>query len=430
MISNQQVIELGNALLLKVQLPSQTESEALHALEELASLATTVGCQVKDQIIQARPQIHPATFVGKGKLSAIKEVIHHFDINLVIVDGTLTPKQGKNLEDSLKCMVWDRTQLILEIFGKNAKTHEAKKQIELARLQYMLPRLVGMWAHLDRERGGIGTSRGMGEKQIETDRREIRSRIAHLKGTIKQVETEREIQKKRRDDCLKVSLIGYTNAGKSTVMNALTESSLLVEDKLFATLDSTTRLLDEKNRPQILLSDTVGFIKNLPHELVASFRSTLEVVRDADLLFHVVDISALDYEEHIDTALQVLDELGANCIPRIMVFNKIDRIENQTQLFIMKKQYPDALFISAQSEAVTKLREQIIHFFDQKMETVKICLDYQHSYNLAHIYEWSRVDNINYMDDGIHLTLTASSDNLSRLRHHIGSSHFQGEQIS
>ncbi|MBF0287484.1 MAG: GTPase HflX [SAR324 cluster bacterium] len=431
MISDHQVIELGNALLLKVQLPSHTESEALQALEELASLATTVGCQVKEQIIQARPQIHPATFVGKGKLSIIKEAIHHFDIHLVIVDGLLTPKQGKNLEDSLKCMVWDRTQLILEIFVNNAKTHEAKKQIELARLQYMLPRLVGMWAHLDRERGGIGASRGMGEKQIETDRRVIRSRIAHLKEDIIHVENERNIQKKRRSHCLKVSLIGYTNAGKSTVMNALTESALLVENKLFATLDSTTRMLDEKNRPQILLSDTVGFIKNLPHELVASFRSTLEVVRDADLLFHVIDVSAADYEEHITTTLQVLDELEANRIPRIMVFNKIDQIKSPTQLLIMKKQYPQALFVSAQNDDVAKkLRKKIIQFFDQKMKTVSICLDYQESHNLAHVYEWSRVDQIDYMDDGIHLTLTAPSGNLSRLRHQIGSSHFQGEQAS
>lgn len=417
-------------MLLAVQLPSDTEGETHLAIEELTSLATTVGCNVIDHIVQVRPQIHPATFIGKGKLGEVKDAIHRHDIDLIIVNGPLTPKQGKHLEDRLKCMVWDRTQLILEIFAQNAKTHEAKLQIELAQLQYMLPRLIGLWAHLDRERGGVGTtSRGMGEKQIETDRRVINSRIAHLKEEIKHVVRERQTQKKRRRDCLKVSLLGYTNAGKSTIMNALTESGVLVEDKLFATLESTTRMLDEKSRPQILMSDTVGFIKDLPHELVASFRSTMEVIRDADLLFHVVDVSSPEYEEHIETALTVLDELEANCIPRLLVFNKIDQVENPAHLLILRKKYPEALFVSAYSSDITELRKKIIIFFEKKMKTVEICLDYQHTHNLAQIYEWSRVDQINYKDDGIHLKLTSSSGNLNRLRHHIGTSYFQGVQL-
>lgn len=425
MINHKKAVEPKQALLLSVQRLSQSEQETLRSLEELSSLATTVGYDVVAQIIQPRPQIHPATFVGKGKILEIKDTVHCSKINLVIVDGLLSPKQGKNLEDALKCMVWDRTQLILEIFSQNAKTSEAKRQIELAQLQYMLPRLVGLWAHLDRERGGIGASRGMGEKQIETDRRVISMRIAHLKEELKHVAVERKIQKKRRNDCLKVSLIGYTNAGKSTIMNALTDSELLVEDKLFATLESTTRLLDEKSRPPILLSDTVGFIKNLPHELVASFRSTLEVIRDADLLFHVVDINAVDHEEHIETALQVMDDLGANCIPRLLVFNKIDQVENLTRVPIFRKKYPEASFVSASSGDVVELRENIIRFFEKKMRTVEVLLDYQNTGNLSHIYEWSRVDQINYEDDGIHLTLTSSSGNLNRLRHHIGSTYFQ-----
>lgn len=420
-------VERIPAVLLTVQLPSQAAPETHRSLEELASLATTVGCEVMAKIIQARPHLHPATFVGKGKISQIKEVVHRFKIDLVIVDGALTPKQGKNLATAVKCMVWDRTQLILEIFSQNAKTYEAKRQIELAQLQYMLPRLVGMWAHLDRERGGIHASRGMGEKQIETDRRVIGARIAHLKEALKQMAKERNTQKKRRNDCLKVSLIGYTNAGKSTIMNALTDSALLVEDKLFATLESTTRLLDEKNRPKILLSDTVGFIKNLPHELVASFRSTLEVIRDADLLFHVVDVNAVDHEEHIETALKILDDLEAKFIARLLVFNKIDQVTLATRIPMLKRKYPDAVFVSATAGEVSDLREKIIWFFEKKMKTVEIRLDYQNSHNLSHIYTWSRVDQIHYEEDGIHLTLTSSSGNLNRLRHRIGTAYFQEE---
>ena len=337
MINNKKKVAPNQALLLSVQLFSQSEQETYQSLEELTSLATTVGFEVATQFIQPRPQIHPATFVGKGKIAEIKAAVRADRINLVIVDGLLSPKQGKNLESAIQCMVWDRAQLILEIFAQNAKTYEAKRQIELAQLQYMLPRLVGLWAHLDRERGGIGASRGMGEKQIETDRRVIKTRIAHLKEELKQVANERNVQKKRRSDCLKVSLIGYTNSGKSTIMNALTDSELLVEDKLFATLESTTRLLDEKNRPKILLSDTVGFIKNLPHELVASFRSTLEVIRDADLLFHIVDINAIDYQDHIETALHVLEDLNALCIPQLLVFNKIDQVKSRIRVSIFRK---------------------------------------------------------------------------------------------
>lgn len=418
-------MEPPTALLLAVQRPSQKEQETLRSLEELASLATTLGCEVMPPIIQLRPQIHPATYVGKGKISQIKESVHRLGVDVVIVDGTLNPKQGKNLESALQCMVWDRTQLILEIFSQNAKTSEAKRQIELAQLQYMMPRLVGLWAHLDRERGGIHASRGMGEKQIETDRRVIGARIGHLKEELKQVAKDRKIQKKRRKDCLKVSLIGYTNTGKSTIMNALTDSELLVEDKLFATLDSTTRLLDEKNRPKILLSDTVGFIKNLPHELVASFLSTLEVIRDADLLVHVVDANALDCGEHIETALNVLDELAANTIPKLLAFNKIDQVADPTRLPILQRRYPEAVFISALEGGVAELRQKIMRFFDKKMKTVEILLDYRHSHNLSHIYDWSRVDQINYKDDGIHLTLTSFSDNLNRIRHRIGTDYFQ-----
>ena len=311
-----------NALLLSLQL-DQTSQEAHQSLEELASLVVSLGAKVADRIIQNRPQIHPAYFFGTGKLSQIKEVLHQKCADAVIVDASLTPKQTRNLEQKWKRPVLDRTQVILEIFARNARTREAKLQIELAQTEFLMPRLAGLWKHLDRERGGIGVSRGGGEKQIENDRQYLRRRISKLRDEIKRIEKERNTQKKRRVQCLNVSLVGYTNAGKSTVMNRLTDSHVLVENRLFATLDSTTRLMEEDFRPKILLSDTVGFIKNLPHELVAAFRSTLGTIRDADLLLHVIDASS-DFEDHIQTTHQVLSQMDADCIPVLKVFNKID----------------------------------------------------------------------------------------------------------
>ncbi|MEC8223094.1 MAG: GTPase HflX, partial [SAR324 cluster bacterium] len=229
-----------NALLLSLQL-EQTSQEAHQSLEELASLVVSLGARVADRIIQNRPQIHPAYFFGTGKLSQIKEVLHQKCADAVIVDASLTPKQTRNLEQKWKRPVLDRTQVILEIFARNARTREAKLQIELAQAEFLMPRLAGLWKHLDRERGGIGVSRGGGEKQIENDRQYLRRRISKLRDEIKRIEKERNTQKKRRVQCLNVSLVGYTNAGKSTVMNRLTDSHVLVENRLFATLDSTTR---------------------------------------------------------------------------------------------------------------------------------------------------------------------------------------------
>ena len=299
----------------------------------------------------------------------------------------------------------------------------------MAQSEYLLPRLAGLWKHLDRERGGIGASRGTGEKQIEKDRQFLRQRITRLKSQLKRVEKERNTQKQRRSNCLLVSLIGYTNAGKSTIMNALTDSGLLVENRLFATLDSTTRLLEEDSRPKVLLSDTVGFISNLPHELVAAFRSTLATVKDADLLLLIIDASG-NIDEHFQTTTEVLADLDAASIPILKVFNKIDQI-SPTRLLMLEKLYPEAIFVSAitveknRQEKITtfieKLRKQILLFFDERMKTVTIRLDYQHSQQLANIYEWSRVDNIEYQDEGMFMTLTAIPGNLERLRHHLGS---------
>jgi GTP-binding protein HflX len=417
-----------NVLLLSLHLPENSRSDIDHSIDELHALSYSLGAVVCDELVQQRSEPHPAYFFGKGKLEQIKDLIHLHSISLLITDGQLSPKQAQNLEKSLHRPILDRTQLILEIFGRNARSREAKLQIELAQSEYLLPRLLGMWRHLDRERGGIGVSRGTGEKQIEKDRQILRRRIAHLKEDLKRVDRERSNQRKRRSSCLQVSLVGYTNAGKSTIMNTLTHSDLLVENKLFATLDSTTRLLEEDSRPKILLSDTVGFIRNLPHELVASFHSTLETIRDADLLLHVLDVGA-EFEQHINTTLGVLDDIEAVGIPKILVFNKIDQL-NPIEKAVLRRNYPEAVFVSAANGQVSDLQEAIIHFFERRMETVQVQLSYQHSRRLAKIYEWSRVNKIDYRDDGIFLELTAIPSNLQYLRHHLPEAQFEQVELT
>ncbi len=417
------------ALIVSLQLPHKSNAEVQSSLEEMSSLTYSLGGEVAGKIVQARSQIHPAYFFGKGKLDEIKLTLKNEAVDALLVDNQLSPKQTQNLEKILECEVLDRTQVILEIFAKNARTREAKLQIGLAQAEYLLPRLVGLWKHLDRERGGIGASRGTGEKQIEKDRQFLRQRITRFKAQLERVDKERNTQKQRRSNCLQVSLIGYTNAGKSTIMNALTNSGLLVEDRLFATLDSTTRLLEEDTRPKVLLSDTVGFISNLPHEVVAAFRSTLSTVKDADLLLEIVDASN-NIDEHLQTTADVLEDLDSLSIPIIKVFNKIDRI-SPTRLLMLEKMYPEAVFVSVKNSAenghdnssslVDIIRKKILHFFDERMKTVTIRLDYLHSQQLANIYEWSRVDNIDYQEGGIMMTLTTIPGNLERLRHHLGS---------
>jgi GTP-binding protein HflX len=291
--------------------------------------------------------------------------------------------------------------------------------VSLAQLEYMLPRLVGLWAHLDRERGGIMGSKGAGEKQIDIDRSLIRSRIAKMKKELAHVTQERSTQRKRRNDCLLVSLVGYTNAGKSTLMNRLTDAEVLVEDRLFATLDSTTRVMERDARPQILLSDTVGFIRNLPHELVASFRSTLESVREADLLLHVVDLSHAQYEEHMKTTEAVLTEIGAAGVPRLLVFNKIDRIQDKSALLLARRRYPEAEFVSALKDDPAPLKGRVAAFFAKRMVTTPFTLGYQDAQELAKIYRWGRVDELRYEEDGIHMLVTSTPANLERIRAHV-----------
>ena len=355
-----------NAVLVGVITQEQTEEQTKEYLSELAFLAETAGAQPVRKFFQRLPYPNPRTFIGQGKLEEIARYLSdNEEVGMVIFDDELSPLQLKNIENELHVKVLDRTSLILDIFAKRAQTAHAKTQVELAQYQYLLPRLTRMWTHLERQRGGIGM-RGPGETQIETDRRIILNRISHLKEELKQIDRQKSVQRKNRGKLVRVALVGYTNAGKSTLMNLLSKSDVFAENKLFATLDTTVRKVIDKNIP-FLLSDTVGFIRKLPHNLIESFKSTLDEVREADLLVHVVDISHPNFEEQIEIVNATLKEIDSCNKPTILLFNKIDafsfvekepddltpmRKENisleELQKTWMAKKQLDCIFVSAQ----------------------------------------------------------------------------------
>lgn len=310
------------AVLVGVILPSQKEQEITDYLDELEFLTETAGAITLKRFIQKVDEPNPRTFIGSGKVQEILRYIDENDVDMVIFDDELTPTQLRNLEYEFKRKVLDRTNLILDVFAQRAKTAYAKTQVELAQYQFLLPRLKRMWTHLERQRGGIGL-RGPGEREIETDRRIIRNRIATLKEELSKIDRQMVTQRKNRGSVVRVALVGYTNVGKSTIMNLISKSDVFAENKLFATLDTTVRKVVIGNLP-FLLSDTVGFIRKLPHQLVESFKSTLDEVRESDLLLHVVDISHPNFEEQIDIVNQTLHEIGGGNKPTILVFNKID----------------------------------------------------------------------------------------------------------
>lgn len=313
---------MERAIFVSVITPNNTEEQVTEYLDELEFLAETAGAQGVRRFVQKVDRPNSKTYVGSGKLEEIKAFIVENEIPLVIFDDELSPSQLRNLERELECRILDRTNLILDIFAQRAKTAYAKTQVELAQYQYLLPRLTRMWTHLERQRGGIGM-RGPGETQIETDRRIILDKISRLKDQLKKIDKQMASQRGNRGNMVRISLVGYTNVGKSTLMNLLAKSEVFAENKLFATLDTTVRKVVIENVP-FLLSDTVGFIRKLPHQLVESFKSTLDEVREADILMHVVDISHPNFEEQIKVVKNTLQEIGAGKKPTFMVFNKID----------------------------------------------------------------------------------------------------------
>ena len=308
----------------------QSKEQVKDYLAELEFLAATLGVRVVNSFTQRLEKPDVRTFVGKGKLEEIKSVIKAEKIDKIIFDDDLTPSQLRNLEKVLKCQIYDRSLLILDIFLKRAQTSRAKTQVELARYQYLLPRLTRMWTHLERQRGGTGTRGGAGEKEIETDRRIIRNQITVLRKKLEKIEKQQMTQRKSRQNMVRVALVGYTNVGKSTLMRLLTKADVLAEDKLFATVDSTVRKMVVHSVP-FLISDTVGFIRKLPHHLIESFKSTLDEIREADVLLHVIDISHPSFEEQTEIVNKMLLEICGEQKPTILVYNKIDRINGQFQ---------------------------------------------------------------------------------------------------
>jgi len=309
-------------ILVGISMGKDGKDKVTEYLDELKFLVDTAGGVVEGRFVQNLDFPNPKTYVGTGKLEEIAQYVKAAEIDMVVFDDELSPSQIRNLEKAIEAKVLDRTNLILDIFAKRAQTAHAKVQVELAQYQYLLPRLTGMWTHLERQRGGIGL-RGPGETEIETDRRIIRDKIALLKKKLEQIDKQKATQRKNRGKMVRVALVGYTNVGKSTIMNLLAKSDIFAENKLFATLDTTVRKVVIENLP-FLLSDTVGFIRKLPHGLVESFKSTLDEVRESDILVHVVDISHPEFEDQIKTVTQTLSEIEAGDKPTIMVFNKVD----------------------------------------------------------------------------------------------------------
>jgi len=364
------------AVLIGVVQPPNSEEKIVEYLDELEFLAQTAGADTVKRFMQKMQKPDSKTFIGSGKVEEIGQYIESHDIDLAIFDDDLTGKQTNILEEEWKVKIVDRTSLILDIFAGRAQTAQARTQVELAQLQYLLPRLRGLWSHLERQRGGIGM-RGPGEQEIETDRRIVRDKISHLKKKLEKIDQQNITQRKNRGELIRVSLIGYTNVGKSTLMNILSKSDVFAENKLFATLDTTVRKVVFGNMP-FLLSDTVGFIRKLPHHLVESFKSTLDEVREADILLHVVDVSHPQYEDHINAVHQTLQEIKIEQKPTVMVLNKIDlyrkihydafledqikeQIEEEIQGRLRNEYNVDTVLISAVTgENIDVLREKLI----------------------------------------------------------------------
>ena len=395
------------AILIGVICPRVITKSRLHySLEELERLAKTAGASVLKKYTQQVKSVTPATLMGRGKVEEIQSSLRDLPADLVIVDEDLSPAQQRNLETAFKVRVIDRSQLILDIFAQRAHSNEGKLQVELAQLEYLLPRLTRQWTHLSRLGGGIGT-RGPGETQLEIDRRRIRERIGHLKRRLKTVERTRALQRKERDEVpfSSVALVGYTNAGKSTLMNTLTRAGVFVEDKLFATLDPTTRALRLPNGDKIMLVDTVGFINKLPHALVEAFKSTLEEVCSADLLLHLVDMANPLFEEQIQVIEQVLGEIGAGEIPTVLVPNKVDLAPEVPVFQLQSKEVRDVCPISALTGAgVDTLLARLGKLLDQHKERFHACFSQAQGALVALLRDRGRIIDERYDAEGVHVT--------------------------
>ena len=406
-----------NAFLVGVSYGDQTTEVVKEHLSELKMLAETAGAKVVGQITQKLRKINPQYFIGKGKALQIIEQAKILNVKLIIFDDELNPGQVKNfLRLAKNIKIIDRNGLILDIFRKHAQTREAKTQVELAQLEYILPRLTRQWSHLERQMGGIGTLAGMGESQIEVDRRLIRQRISKLKKNLTYIEKERQTQSKRRKDEYRVALVGYTNAGKSTLMRALSGEDVLIQDQLFATLDTTIRKVQLDKYHSILLSDTVGFIRKLPHDLVASFRSTLLEVLEANLILVVLDAASDQVSEHLKTIGEVLKELGAERYEALTVLNKIDLISENGKMNYLKRKYPDAIMVSAKDQLrLDRLIVEMIKSMNADYETVEITFSYEQGKELAKAQENVEVLERHYQNDSIRLKIKGRRNRVKQI---------------
>ncbi len=378
-------------------LPTESKREVEDSLAELQLLVDTAGADVTDTFIQNISRVNSATYIGKGKVLEIKAKLDDRKTDLVIFDDELTPIQLRNLERVLECKLLDRSALILDIFAKHARSATAKTQVELAQLEYLRTRLTRHWTHLSRQKGGIGT-KGPGETQIETDRRLIGQRISTLKARLLKIDKQRTSQRKGRAKHTRVSLVGYTNAGKSTLMNAVAKTSVVAENRLFATLDSTTRAVFIAPGRQILLSDTVGFIRKLPHRLIESFKSTLDEVRESDILVHVIDVSHDQFEEQMRVVNDTLRELDVSEKPTLLVFNKIDVIRTEGQLHDLQAQFPEAAFISAsRGIGLKEFRAQLLDVIEADFSEMVIYLPIEEQGTIAHIRKIGKILSEEYM---------------------------------
>ena len=378
-----------------------TVGEEDSSLDELARLLHTLGAVPVERVIMTSRRVSPATYVGKGKLDEVKKIMEETNAEAVVVDVELSPNQLHNVEKILGRPVLDRPGVIIEIFSRHARTKESKTQVELARLQYLLPRLAHFWTHFERQRGGGTAARGMGEKQIEVDRRLVKKRMQVLQERLGGIERERNVQRAGRKEVLKVALVGYTNAGKSTLLNALTQSNVRAEDKLFATLDPSVRSLDPNCHPPIVAIDTVGFISRLPHSLVASFRSTLEELHQADLLLHVVDGSSVEAREQLEVTEKVIQELGADTKPRMTILNKVDLVKSPGERNRMRLAAPGSIQVSAfNADDMKKLRDTILEHFHKGLEVLEIVVPYTESRLEALVHAHGSVETTRHIEKG------------------------------
>ena len=408
---------MDKAILVGIILPQNNQIDIDNHLSELSLLAETAEIAVLGEITQKLVKVNPAFFVGKGKASQVIEQAKVLDANLIIFDEELSPAQIKNYHKLAKDIkVIDRSALILDIFKKHAKTREAKTQVELAFCQYLLPRLTRQWTHLERQMGGVGTRAGMGETQIEIDRRLIREKISKLKLDLKKIEIERTTQSQKRKREFRVALVGYTNAGKSTLFNSLTGNNVFVQDQLFATLDTTVIKLKINKTHQVLISDTVGFIRKLPHNLVASFRSTLKELLEADLILIVLDASSIIIEDHLDTIKRVLTGLGADDIPKSLVLNKIDRVQEELELKRLRNKFSDAIFISALHHLrLDDVRDHIIDKIESDFEIFDLKIPYHKGKTISQLQDQVEILESVYGDEEIFLKIKGRKDTVEKI---------------